>query len=77
MGAVRVAWDGWKARAHDIGDFQSRVLLTAFYFTVLMPFGLVTRLSSDPLRVRRTKPATAWSERPAADVTIKDAGRQF
>ena len=35
-----------------IGDFQGRVIATLFYFTVLLPFGLGSRLSSDPLHLR-------------------------
>lgn len=77
MGIMRTAWDGWKARARDIADFQSRLLLTIFYFTVLVPFGLLTRLSRDPLRLHRRTSETAWCPRPATDATVEGARRQF
>ena len=47
---------------HDIGNFQSRLLLTVFYFTILAPFALVLRMASDPLQ-RRPR-ATSWVEWP-------------
>ncbi len=75
---LRAIGDVWRARARDIGDFQSRFLLTVFYFTVLAPFGLVTRFSRDPLRLRRRRTsATAWTARPAGDTTLEGIRRQF
>ena len=75
MRIARAAWKGWKARARDIGDFQSRLLLTIFYFTVLAPFAVLMRLFSDPLRLRPRAPGTAWSERTAGDSASIDAAR--
>jgi hypothetical protein len=76
MGLVRDAWHAWKARAHDIGEFQSRVLLTAFYFTVFVPFALLTRLFSDPLRLRLGSRDTDWCDVAAPDASIEAARRQ-
>ncbi len=46
-------WQRWKAFAHIIGNFQSRLLLSIFYFLVLSPFGLGVKLFSDPLRLKK------------------------
>ena len=46
----RRLWESWKAFAARIGDYQGRMLLIWFYFLVVTPFGLITRLFSDPLR---------------------------
>jgi dihydrodipicolinate synthase/N-acetylneuraminate lyase len=75
MGITRAAWNGWKARARDIGDFQSRLLLTIFYFTVLAPFAVLMRLFGDPLRLRPRAPGTAWCERTAGHSASIDAAR--
>ena len=56
------AWLAWKRIAHSIGNFQARLLLTIFYFTVMLPFGLAVRLFSDPLRIK-TRP-TEWLHSP-------------
>lgn len=55
-------WQAWKRVAHRIGNFQSRVLLTIFYFVVVLPFGLATRLFSDPLRIKKCP--TVWLDHP-------------
>jgi len=54
-------WEAWKRLAHRIGNFQARVLLTVLYAVLVLPFGLVVRLFSDPLRIRR-RPAE-WLDR--------------
>ena len=40
----RRMWDSWKRVARRIADFQIRVLLALFYYTLLAPFALVVRI---------------------------------
>ena len=58
-------WMAWKELAGTIGDFQARALLTAFYFTLLVPFTLIARLQGDPLQPnpRRSPRASGWIKR--------------
>jgi hypothetical protein len=56
------AWQGWKDLAHKIGNFQARVILSIFYAVLVLPFGLATRLFSDPLRIKK-KP-DQWLDHP-------------
>ncbi len=55
-------WGRWKRIAHVIGDFQARVLLTAIYGVVVLPFGVVFRLFADALRIKQ-KPKE-WLDYP-------------
>lgn len=48
----RRLWDGWVVVATKIGHVQSRVILTILYFTILLPFVLLVRLSPDSRRER-------------------------
>lgn len=67
----------FKEILHYIGNFQSRLLLTVFYFTLALPFGLLGRWAIDPLRLRRAMPATsAWRERHTHDTHLAAAQRQ-
>ena len=45
---LRKLWDRWMVLARKIGKFQSRILLTFFYFVIVLPFGLAVRLFADP-----------------------------
>ncbi len=73
---VRRLWAGWTEIARAIAEFQSRLLLTVFYFTVLVPFGLIARTLVDPLRLRRTAGSSAWVARPPRDDS-ETSRRQF
>jgi hypothetical protein len=54
-------WDGWKAFARVTGEFQSRLLLGLFYFSVVAPFGILVRVFGDPLASRRRPRASNWT----------------
>lgn len=45
-------WQGWKRVARRIGEFQTRLFLTLFYFLILAPLTLIAR-PGDPLGLRR------------------------
>jgi hypothetical protein len=55
---LKRAQKAWKRLAHAIGNFQARILLTAFYGIVVLPVGIVARLFLDPLRIKRAP--TRW-----------------
>ena len=68
---------GWKEITRAIGDFQARLLLTVFYFTLVLPFALLARWVIDPLRLRHQPPAnSAWLERQVHPTDLSSAQRQ-
>ena len=69
-------WRRWLRIAEVIGNFQSRVILSLFYFTIVLPFGLAVRLFADPLRIRR-KRESGWVDIPETPQTIEQGRRQF
>jgi hypothetical protein len=70
---LKRVWQAWKDLAHKIGNFQARVILTVFY-GALVPFGLGTRLFSDPLRIKRLP--TQWLDHPDDAGDLELAKRQ-
>lgn len=60
---LRRAWETWKDFARDLGDYQSRLILTLFYFFILAPFGVAGRVFGDPLRLRGAERHSHWLER--------------
>ena len=76
-GALRRLWDGWKKVALKIANFQARLLLGLFYFTIVCPFALAVRWGSDPLAIKRGTPR-GWLARPEDhESPWERAGRQF
>ncbi len=70
-------WARWKRFAQKIADFQARLILTVIYFLIVAPYGLVVRLVSDPLHVKRSDRPSMWIPRGQEDATIRGARRQF
>jgi hypothetical protein len=74
---VRAAWDtGWERFSlitKIIGEVNSKVLLTLLYFTIFVPFGLISRLTSDPLDF---KGVPSWVERKPVPRDITSAKLQ-
>ena len=76
MNFLKKIWAGWKRFGHFMGDMLARVVLTIFYFTILLPFGLLTSLFGDTLNIRsKTKPV--WLKRETGDRSLAEARRQF
>lgn len=75
---LRNLWSHWLTLARKIGQFQSRIILTLFYFVFVTPFGLAVRLFADPLHVRRRSlygAQSGWQPRKTHDVDLA-AGRK-
>jgi hypothetical protein len=71
-------WEGWKFFAQGMGNFQARLILYFFYFVIVLPFGLLTRIFMDPLQKRQRKSGSLWIERhQITDNDIESARRQF
>lgn len=78
--ALRHLWEGWKGFGLYLGDFQARLLLTVFYFTVFLPYGLIVRVIGDPLRVRaadRRRLRSAWIPRRTEEAGVERARQAF
>lgn len=75
MSLLRKIWEKWKQIGQFIGDVIARVVLTLFYFTVFVPFGMGVRLLADPLRIRG-KEAPEWQERTPTKDSLAEARSQ-
>lgn len=75
MSILQRIWEAWKTVGQYIGDFIARILLTIFYFTIYLPFGLGVRLLGDPLAIKPARPS--WTARTTGDVTLDDTRRLF
>jgi hypothetical protein len=68
----KTVWQRWKKLAHRAAEVQAVVILTAVYWVIVAPIGLILKAGGG----RTTAPG--WKTRPAAGgVPIEDARRQF
>ncbi len=70
---LRLARERFEIFAVIVGGAQARLLALLFYFTVLVPFALLMRLSADPLE-RHTCPR--WQKRAPVPQALDAAHRQ-
>lgn len=69
-------WQGWKRLARKAGNFQARLLLLLFYFTVFCPFALAVRWKGDPLAIKPGTPR-GWRPKKSGEADLETARRQF
>lgn len=66
-------WKAWLIVSHKIGVFNSRVILTLFYFLIIMPYSILMMPFVDFMRIKSKQ---TWIKRQTYDLTIDDAKRQ-
>lgn len=71
---ARIAWQRFNIIGKIIGEVNGRIFITIFYFTIVMPFAIGSRLFTDPLRQRN--PQSVWLERPPIAEDLEAARQQ-
>ena len=77
MGWVHILCSRWKVMAQKVGTFQSRMLLSLFYFLVIPPFAAIIKIFLDPLGLKKS-PAAKWHSKESRQADFfKESKRQF
>lgn len=69
----QLMWSRFKVIAGIIGDVEASIIAIGFYYTILVPFGLLARYSGKSLR---QQPKVAWLERELVPSDLEAAKRQ-
>lgn len=70
------SWTSWRTFARQVGRFQSGLLLSAFYFTVFAPFGILVGNLGDPLGIKVPPGESFWRHREDDCQNLEEARRQ-
>ncbi|MBI3380297.1 hypothetical protein HY029_06105 [Candidatus Gottesmanbacteria bacterium] len=76
MQIIKSIWQKWKKIAHRIAVFQAQVILSIFYFTILLPFGIIFTFTKDKLGFK-TLPVSTWSLKNTHNDTLEELKEQF
>lgn len=76
MHFLKSAWNRWKTIAHHVGVFQSRLILTLFYFILILPIGLIFTLAKDELGLKDRKIST-WRKKEKQAETVEELKEQY
>ncbi|MFH1371540.1 MAG: hypothetical protein ABII09_09690 [Planctomycetota bacterium] len=69
-------WEHWKRFGQVVGNLIGRIILTAFYFTIALPFGVGMRIFFDPLKIRSKNVGSFWLKKEMGDIVLKNARKQ-
>lgn len=77
-GIFKRLWSRWTAFSRKMGSFQSRVLLSFFFFIVISPLAFLIAVLGDPLKIKKKKAADSyWAEKMPVSAELEDFRRQF
>jgi len=77
-GIFKRLWHRWTGFSKRMGNFQSRVMLSFFFFIIVSPVAVLIKLFGDPLSIKRKKAMdTYWSDKTLSSKEIEDYRRQF
>jgi hypothetical protein len=71
-------WHRWTGFSKRMGSFQSRMMLSFFFFVLISPAALVITMLGDPLQIKKKKAMdTYWLAKTPSSAEIEDFRRQF
>ena len=71
-------WHRWTGFSKRMGSFQSRVMLSFFFFALISPAALIIKMLGDPLSIKGKKAMDSyWLARTPSSTEIEDYRRQF
>ena len=53
MPFLKWLWEKWLPIAQAVGNFQAQLIMTLFYFVIILPLGVSYRFFADPFRLRK------------------------
>ncbi len=77
QGSINKFWQSWKNFSKRTGSFQSKIILSFFFFLLVTPFALAVKIFSDPLRIKGKNEKTHWLTKKEIQSDLEHFRRQF
>ncbi len=77
MNPLRKLWQSWGNFSKRAGNFQSRIVLSLFFFILVSPFALAVKMFSDPLGIRYRSTESHWLLKMGTEISLGQFRRQF
>lgn len=74
-GFLRRVYERWKRAGHAVGVVQTRVIMVLIYATVVVPTGVLMRMSRDPLHLKAPHD-TNWTPARQSERSVESARQQ-
>jgi len=70
-------WNKFKDFMNRAGSFQSRIVLSLFFFIVVTPIALAVKASSDPLKIKHEDTDSHWLSKAKIENNLEQFRKQF
>ena len=70
-------WQSWNEFSKRMGSFQSRILLSLFFFVFVSPFAIAVKMFSDPLHLKYRRLTSWWIPKKEIKNELEEFRRQF
>ncbi len=77
MRVLKHLWKRWLTIAKIIGNFQAQIVFTLFYFLILWIVGIIVRLTSDPLHLKKKSIKSNFILWQHPVESLEQAGKQY
>jgi Ca2+/Na+ antiporter len=74
---IKKLWQRWGNFSYRMGSFQSRIILSLFYFVFVTPFALAVKIFSDPLNIKHQTTKSHWLTKKEINADLEQSRRQF
>jgi len=74
---IKKLWQIWNNFSKRMGNFQSRIILSLFFFIFVSPFAIAVKIFSDPLNIRHKTTKSHWLTRKEIKTDLEQSRRQF
>jgi len=73
---LKKGWQRWLEISQMAANFLGRIIVTLFYFTIMLPFSIGVTFFGDPLKLK-DRTDNHWMSREAVNDHLESAKRQF
>jgi len=74
---IKKLWHTWNNFSKRMGSFQSRIILSLFFFILVSPFALAVKMFSDPLNIKHQTTKSHWLPKEEIPTDLERYKRQF
>jgi len=67
----------WRNFSKRMGSFQSRIILSLFFFIFVSPFAIAVKIFSDPLNIKHQTTKSHWLPKKETTTDLEQSRRQF
>jgi len=74
---IKKLWHTWENFSKRMGGFQSRIILSFFFFIFVSPVALAVKMFSDPLNIKHQTTKSHWLSKKEIKTDLEQSRRQF